>query len=119
MSSLVARTKELLKKAQAVLELDGASNPETLSDVIQDYVRSFTEWEQQIANEPRSDADAAGLRDAVAKLAALHHKVIEKASVVRDAIGDEIKNLRTREHALRRYVDPFPQRITIAGKRKG
>lgn len=65
------------------------------------------------------DEQRAEFKAVVMKLVEVHDQVTQRSAAVRDDLKDQIIDVHRRAKGLKRYIDQYPSRITIAGKRKG
>ena len=116
-----AAVRELEKEAREVLSL-GADTPRFI-DAVEKYLQHFDAWQSAVAGVDApsfvSPADKESFRKLLAGYAAVHQQVTEKASSSRDEVASKLGDIRKRAHALRSYIDQYPSRITITGKREG
>lgn len=70
-------------------------------------------------SSPQNSGASDEFRKQCSELHRVHQQIIERAALLKGNVSDEMKGLRKKATALKAYVDRFPKRITIAGKREG
>ena len=116
----------LIAKADSLLtSVSDADTGEYLAK-LDEYVEAFNKWQEK--NQTPQFAESFGalseaakqeLKELAEKLNTLHHKIIEMSSSIQDLVTAQLVDLHKREKVLKSYIDQYPSRITIAGKRKG
>lgn len=104
---------------------DGQAAEQFVADV-SEYLDSFEKW-AKLAETYNSGGERKSLpqeeqeriKNHVEELGGLHLEVIDLANRFKDEVAEKMGEVYRRAQGMRRYVDRLPQRITIAGKRKG
>ncbi len=112
-------------QGRALLALDFAENPEVFLDSLDQYLKAFASWEQ-LAMSPEyreklrrlSPTEARALRSKLETLSSIHTQVIQLAERCRETLRGELGELHRRGKALRSYIDRYPSRVNITGKRE-
>jgi hypothetical protein len=119
----VGRLTALAREALAVPE-DG--DVEVFIQKTDIYLRELEAWQKDlgpegIAGKPGTlaEGEKAELRNLVSALNQIHQDLITRASGTREKVGTAMGDLHKRATGMKKYIDRFPSRITIAGKRKG
>jgi hypothetical protein len=93
---------------------------------VSEYLDRFEQWtklaDRYNAGPERDqlpDPEKQRLKRSIEDLVGLHLAVIELANRHKDDVAEQMGEVHKRAQGLRRYVDRLPQRVTIAGKRKG
>ena len=105
----------LKRLAEQVLSLDQAAT-EPFLNLVTEYLESFDRWSVAVSV---TGVPSESLRGALEELSGLHQQVIERADSHREKIKWDLGEIHRRAQGLKAYVDRFPSRITIAGKREG
>ena len=99
---------------------------EQLLESLEAYLADFDVWQSRVtAINPLGDesslsqAARAALRSELEELSTVHRQVLDVAQQNRDRVHARIGDVRKRAQALKAYIDRYPSRITIAGKREG
>ncbi|MCB0360015.1 MAG: hypothetical protein KDD44_10275 [Bdellovibrionales bacterium] len=118
--ALCQEVRLLTEAARGLLDDSPAGDPEAFQTRVATYIQGFDQAQLRIQEHVQAvtTVDSA-LKVALQELHEAHVALAERVATFRDTVGVELRNLHQRQRALRRYVDPFPQRITIAGRRKG
>lgn len=112
MANEITHLKQL---AERVLSLDPTSTESFLS-LVTEYLEDFDRWAAAMS---ATGAPSEPLRGALEQLSGLHQQVTERADLHREKIKWDLGETHRRAQGLKAYVDRFPSRITIAGKREG
>lgn len=113
---------ELLEQARRCSKLGGGSDPDEVIAAIRVYLDNFAGWQekaQEAASGKLSPERQAHVRARIQELERCHAQVVKLAEASKQQIADELSDLHRRKKALRTYLDRFPSRISITGKRKG
>lgn len=116
---------ELKKLANAALAAAGREDAQTFVDSTEAYLTALEQWQQQTANRKASLSDGLDenrtvqLRAALEELQTLHRRLLEKAALTKDEVGEQLGDVHRRAQGLKRYLDVYPSRVTITGRRKG
>ena len=118
--------RELTAEAEAISSLSLESDLEQVLLQADSYTARLESWKNQVEEaapfEAESDfttAQKEAFRAQVLVFQDRHLALTERLSGARDLVTQQMGDLHKRAKALRTYVDRFPSRITIAGKRKG
>jgi hypothetical protein len=116
-----AAVRELDKEARSVLSF-GADTPRFIAAVEQ-YLQHFDAWQSAITGGDAPSFSAPSEKEAFRKLltdfSRVHQQVADEAGSCRDQVASKLGDIRRRAHVLRSYIDQYPSRITITGKREG
>ena len=104
----------LAKRAEA----DEAVGTDPFVESVGEYIRALEEWRVKLAPEGQTPLDESS-RQALVELNEIHQRVLTQANEMKQGLVGEMGEAKKKASAIRAYVDRFPQRITIAGKRKG
>ena len=120
---LLDEVRELISAARNSLAEEARGNFEAFVQTVTVYLDRFEQWYQRYEKDKPSyglsEDQRSELKKLVEELNALHQQIITKTTVERDAVATEMGQLHKRGQALKAYVDRFPSRISITGKRKG
>lgn len=90
------------------------------------YLVEFEKWQESLGGKNPLAKDSLlspetqkKLRTQIEKLSTLHQQVVTRAETNRQGVHRQIAEIRKRTQALKAYIDRYPSRITIAGKREG
>lgn len=115
LSYLVALAREAL-----IVSID---REELFVEKVTAYLEQFESWrtgiEQQGDSGEESILSSEECRPQLELLQKLHQEVLSRATVQRDLVAHQLGEIHRRAQALKKYVDRYPSRITIAGKREG
>ncbi len=122
MSAMDEQLDSLIEHAKACRELPGDCDPEEVISRIRAYLEDFDSW-QKAASEldasTLSDDEQQQARSKIELLGQLHAEVSTRAETAKERIAGELSDLHKRNKALKTYLDRYPSRISITGKRKG
>ena len=120
---MTSTIKQLTENAKAVLAIDEV--PEFLEGVEQ-YLEAFDVWQKAFtANNPLAESSGVGekeklaIRAEVNELIKVHLELAQTAEQNKGKILERMGDIRKRSQALKTYIDRYPKRITITGKREG
>ncbi len=92
----------------------------------ENYLASFDIWRAETeplnplsGESPLSDEEKKIVREHLERLQALHNQVIEAANSKKEGVGEEIRGVHKRASGLKKYIDRYPKRISITGKKQG
>lgn len=116
----------LLGMAETVIQLSDSEDLEVFLEATDRYLEKFSIWRESIEQDEgklslqqlKGNLNSS-MVDHLKKLQEQHLKITNLTEAKRTEVGEGIANLHTRSRALKSYMDRFPQRITIAGKREG
>ena len=93
---------------------------------IQAYLTDFENWRLRVEREnplsessPGTAEEKAQLRAAIERLYERHLEFSGRVSLLKRDVARQLGEVHQRGRALKAYIDRYPSRITIAGKRKG
>ena len=128
--------RDLISQARAILkEVQGSEPPHSISsnsvslegddrliELLGAYLDSFDAW--RAFQEDHLPADLSPqqqeiLRSELKELQGVHLEVMELTERKKGELGVRLSDVGLRAKALRCYVDHFPARINITGKRQG
>ncbi|MCC6953279.1 MAG: hypothetical protein IT290_04105 [Deltaproteobacteria bacterium] len=125
MSENAPSVEQLIQLARRALELP-VDEAASLVAALEDYLQAFDSWQLALSgtnplapDSPLSESERDSFRSSVQQLETLHRAVLELAQNNRDRVYNQMGGVRKRAQALRAYIDKYPSRITIAGKREG
>lgn len=108
-----ALIESLINKARFLLTVEAEQFvPQTA-----DYLQAFDAWTNLNFSPP--EEEHAAYRTLIVQLQGLHTEVTALANNRKDEVAAEMAELNKRGAALRKYIDRYPSKITIAGTRKG
>lgn len=115
----------LLVQAETALSLEPAGAPDELIGLLDVYLQDFDAFQGEIevggspGSRGWSGEEKSTFRAKLERLNLLHDQIIAIATAERDAVGKSLGELQNRNRALKKYVDQYPERISLTGKRKG
>jgi len=114
----VSAVEQILGLASAALE---SGDADAFLENVERYLTAFEDWQRSAPAELEglTEAERDEYRQQVNALAALHNQVTANALERKGEVLSRIGEIRHRTMALKRYIDRYPSRITIAGKREG
>ena len=125
MSDSPVTVSVLLALARRTLELP-QEDAAALVAALEEYLEAFDRWQSALQgnnplapDSPVPAAEREAFRSQVEALEVDHRAVLELAQQNRDRIHTQMGGMRKRAQALKAYIDRYPSRITIAGKREG
>lgn len=112
--------KNLIDRASAVVGAEEADDVELFLKSVTEYLEAFDVWQADLGDTATlSEEERERARPEVEKLNQMHNQVMAITESKKGLVTAEMKNLHKRAGALKKYIDRYPARITIAGKRKG
>lgn len=123
----------LIRLGEQALEAGGKVNDRTGTgeDVerfvtqVTHYLELLERWQAAVNNSNPflmpgvTEAEKEDARSKVSQLGELHKKILSRASESKDTVGSEVSAVHKKAQAMKAYVDPYPGRMTITGKRTG
>jgi hypothetical protein len=82
-----------------------------------DYLSALERWKSQIESQPPARGTLP--KELLQRLDETHRKVSTEAEKQLSSVAAELGGANKKAKALKLYVDRLPQRVTIAGRRKG
>ena len=110
------QVEELCDMGSTLLTRASTLDLESFEEGVQRYVDRFQTWAEKFNEEIPIPDD---LRNALERLQEIHSKLSSEVVVRRDQIGQALGDVHRKEKAHKAYIDQFPKRITLTGKRKG
>ncbi|HQH26107.1 MAG TPA: hypothetical protein PLP17_01810 [Oligoflexia bacterium] len=90
------------------------------------YMEALEAWQAEIGQSGLSNQtselpehEKSMLRELISSLNERHQQLMVRAGMAKDNVGAAMGDIHRRAAGLKKYVDSYPSRITIAGKRKG
>ena len=125
---LIALSGEILNRS--VAEQSETPSEQTIGEDLLElaivYVTEFENWFAGLAGKNPlaedtglSDSERATLRGSLETLQTNHQRVVAILNSLKSAVVEDLGELQKRGKALRTYIDRFPSRITVTGRRKG
>jgi len=116
---------ELECLAQRALSVSDA-DVEIFLEAADAYLLSFQEWKSDIDTQHKTglldeleDSEKASMRQQIELLTQLHRQVLDKADRLKVNVSSQMGSAHRKAQALKSYVDRYPGRISITGKRQG
>ncbi|MCB0346737.1 MAG: flagellar protein FliT [Bdellovibrionales bacterium] len=112
----------LIELARSCGNLPKNADPEDVITQIRKYLEIFDDWQQRAGEfdvDSISEAEQAQIKSSIEELQRLHSGVTARAESAKGKIADDLSDLHKRNKALKTYLDRYPSRISITGKRKG
>ena len=100
-------------------EADEAAGTDAFVASVGEYIRALEDWRAKLAPEGETASLDEASRQALIELNEIHQRVLSRANEMKQELVGEMGEAKKKASAIRAYVDKFPQRITITGKRKG
>lgn len=87
------------------------------------YLKALELWRLEIGAAGDGGLEKHPQRDQlmalIEKLNTRHAEVVRRSQELKDEVAHELSAMRKRASALKAYIDRFPKRVTITGKRQG
>ena len=109
---------DLLSLAEYALAEEEADSEKFLKSLAR-YLDALEFWRAALAKSDSPQPTGDGVKSALGRLNETHQRLLERSNLHREKLMSEMGTAQKKAKALRSYVDRFPERITIAGKRKG
>ena len=116
MSELNSLTGALVGKAKDALCCAEADDTPAFMHSLEGYLSSFDSWEKIVLQSKLPDD--AGFQEKLQELYQLHQKMLTVAQEKKDQVLGRLGDIKRRKKALRTYIDRYPSRISITGKRE-
>jgi len=117
--SILKETNDVLALAKAAQAAEG----EEFVTKVDLYLNAFDAWQKKVEKNssllPKEGSELESFRGVVQQLNAVHQTIISQANDEKESVANELGALHKRAQGLKSYVDRFPKRISITGKRKG
>ncbi len=113
-----ANLDELCELGRAALDVD-AKEIDTFLDALGVYLEGVDSWRAEVEARPGEGEMPESVRARFENLNVLHQQLLARADASKAFVASEMGEMHKKAGALRIYIDRFPQRITIAGRRKG
>jgi hypothetical protein len=125
-----ADAERLILASAGLLALVKAGEPQVKGDEIlqkaSEYLQQFESWVAALqADNPFSEGSEVDpvkremLRGRVELLQSNHQRLVQALTTLKGDVVDQLSEIHRRSKALKTYIDRFPSRISITGKRKG
>ena len=118
MSTAEADINELLELAEKAIS-DEALDSELFLQSVAEYLEALETWRGSLPTTDAGTPAREEMKAALGRLNETHKTLLERSNVHREKLMGQMGDAQKKAKALRTYVDRFPDRITIAGKRKG
>ncbi len=116
---LIEALEELITKGKLILKSDEPDYDRFTAQVT-DYLEGLDSWQTAYQSNPNlPDAEQERFAKLVAMLNDLHQQIVTKASAKKDEVASQMGDVYKRAQVLKKYIDRYPSRITITGRRKG
>lgn len=124
MEEIVRQVVRLIDQGKSILSLELGTDLEPLLERMESYLSSFQDWQnnfekQRVNLSSLSAEQSQALRSHLEELSKIHEDIATRLASNKNDLTEELGDIHKRGKALKAYVDRFPQRITIAGKREG
>lgn len=116
---------ELIACAERALGVPAEQGVESFLELAASYLESFEQWQNgldesnPLQSELLSSPEKEAFREELLRLSVLHQQLIERAGGEKSELSSQMGEMHRKAAGLKRYVDNFPSRISIAGKRRG
>lgn len=116
---------ELIASAERALGVPSEQGVEGFLEHAASYLESFEKWQKgledsnPLQSELLSSSEKEAFREELLRLSALHEQLIDRAGGEKSELSSQMGEMHRKAAGLKRYVDNFPSRISIAGKRRG
>jgi len=118
MSGTVEAINKLLELARQSLAETKPDSDSFLTSVA-NYLDELEVWRKDFTERENPSQVTEDEKQAIAELNETHQRLLRRANEYRESLMSEMGSAQKKAKALRVYVDRFPARITITGKRKG
>ncbi len=98
---------------------DESAGTDVFLESVAHYILALEDWRANVAPEGEATRVDEPSRLALGELNEIHHRLLARANELKQSLVSEMGEAKKKAGALRAYVDRFPQRITITGKREG
>lgn len=119
--SLISIAQGVLAEAKNVLSLESSVEPQQFLSALEKYLTTFDEW--RLAGErdqpPAADPERANYRAVIEELNGLHARISAVVEEKKDQIRAKMGDIKRRTQIVKTYIDRYPSRVTIAGRRQG
>jgi hypothetical protein len=123
---LMRQAEDLIASASRALASAEAGATEVFLQHAASYLGDFEPWASQMNElEPlRPEADfseeeKASAKEIIQKLFDIHSAVLAAAEGQKETVGAQMGAMHKKSKAIKTYLDPYPGRVSITGKRKG
>jgi len=113
-----AALDELCGLGRKALECDPKEVNEFL-DLMTAYLEQVDTWRARVEVDPGEGEMPDSVRTRFESLNAIHKELLTRAEQSKAIVSSAMGEVHKKAGALRIYIDKYPQRITIAGRRKG
>ena len=109
----------IITKGKLILKSD-EQDYDRFTEQVTDYLESLDAWQKAYQADPKvPDAEHAHFAQLVNTLNELHQQIVVKATAKKDEVASQMGDVYKRAQVLKKYIDRYPSRITITGRRKG
>lgn len=126
LEELMRQADDLIASARRALASAEAGETEVFLQHAASYLGDFEPWSSQISElKPFSpDSNVPEEQQAEAKkhvqdLYDVHTAVVTAAEERKVAVGAQLGSMHKKSKAIKTYLDPYPSRVSLTGKRKG
>ena len=120
------RIRTLIALAQKALVAADSIDLTDFVDATETYLSALEQWQAEVnargtplVATVSGEQEKESLRQRVKELQEVHQILLSRAADTKEGVGVQMSELHKRASGMKKYVDTFPARITIAGKRKG
>lgn len=119
---IVQLIRSVVEFGQAVVTSE-VEDVQSLVGRLEEYMKAF-ESLQSLLEGPngfasKSEAAQKELRPILEELSLLHKSVTDWALDRRDAVAHSLTDLQKRSQAVKAYLNRYPTRVSVTGKRQG
>ena len=115
--------QELLAELDRLLKPRDLDDPEGFLVEVNVYLERLEVWHQKIGVKLDAGDLSEALRDAmrplVIELSEKHDRLVLLAEAEKEKVGQQIGGVHKKAKGMKAYIDRYPSRISITGKRKG
>ena len=109
----------LIKSAGSLIQQFEEGQVEAALVGLEEYLAEFEGWAATVGTEPAQGEEAVRLQSKLASLKALNDRLLVLSDAAKDSVSVKLGLSHKKLQALKSYIDRYPQRITITGKREG
>ncbi len=126
LEELMRQADDLIASARRALKSAEAGEVDVFLQHAASYLGDFEPWSSQISElkpfSPNSKVPKKQQEAAKAKVKSLydvHTAVVQAAEQRKEVVGGQLGSMHKKSKAIKTYLDPYPSRVSITGKRKG
>lgn len=119
--NITGEIQNLIAAASLALAVDDQEIEKFLA-AIAPYLNSFDSLNASFQPDvfvQASTEQREAVQQLLLELDALHKKVLSRAEANKEIVSEVISDIHKRSSAMKRYVDTFPQRVSITKKKEG